>query len=82
MGKERSKTTDSSSLRGKAEEKLKKRQKSSESLPRDEADVRRLLHELQVHQIELEMQNEELRRPETRSKKFSTNIPISMILLL
>jgi PAS domain-containing protein len=30
-------------------------------LPETEADARRLLHELEVHQIELEMQNTELR---------------------
>ena len=47
-------------LRRQAEERL--RAKTAElGPPRTEEDVPRLLHELQVHQIELEMQNAELR---------------------
>ncbi len=47
-------------LRRQAEEKL--RAKTAETLPlRTEGEAQRLVHELQVHQIELEMQNEELR---------------------
>jgi PAS domain-containing protein len=46
-------------LREKAEEKLKEKQKKTD-IPENETDVKRLLHELQVHQIELEMQNDEL----------------------
>ncbi len=48
-------------LRRRAEERLRARGRPG---PRIEAteDVLRLIHELQVHQIELEMQNEELRR--------------------
>jgi len=53
--------TDARMLRAKAEEKLKEKYKNANT-PVYEADVKKLVHELQVHQIELEMQNEELRQ--------------------
>ena len=66
--------TDVQALRRKAEEQLKEKQIESGS-PLMEPDVTRLLHELQVHQIELEMQNEELRQAyetaETALKKYT-----------
>jgi hypothetical protein len=65
--------TDPRNLRLKAEEKLK--EKKITTRPVIEADVNKLLHELQVHQIELEMQNEELREAnetaETALKKYT-----------
>jgi signal transduction histidine kinase len=50
-----------SELRRRAEERLRERDRAGAPLEATE-DVLRLIHELQVHQIELEMQNEELRR--------------------
>src|SRR5262245_37081190 len=51
-------TLDLGNLRRRAEERLRERKRSERP---QEADLQRLLHELEVHQIELEMQNEELR---------------------
>ena len=48
-------------LRQKAEELLKKKSSKTAS-PFSEVESLRLIHELEVHQIELELQNEELRR--------------------
>jgi PAS domain-containing protein len=50
---------DPATLRKKAEQELIKKQ-LKKNPPTEEADIKKLLHELNVHQIELEMQNEEL----------------------
>ena len=48
-------------LRDRAEALLREKGAAADR-PIKEADLRRVLHELQVHQIELELQNEELRQ--------------------
>jgi diguanylate cyclase (GGDEF)-like protein/PAS domain S-box-containing protein len=61
MNRNRFLPTDLIHLRKRAEQKLR----ANEADPREplsSEDTRHLLHELRVHQIELEMQNEELRR--------------------
>jgi PAS domain S-box-containing protein len=53
---------DAGPLRTRAEERLRAREAAASLRPGDEADALRLLHELEVHQIELELQNAELER--------------------
>ncbi len=55
---------DFSELRRQAEQRLRQQTVDPEEISREECI--RLIHELQVHQIELEMQNEELRRAQAQ----------------
>jgi PAS domain S-box-containing protein len=61
MKKDRKNSADASKLRRRAEAKLRA-DTAKASQTRTEASTQRIVHELQVHHIELEMQNEELRQ--------------------
>jgi two-component system, sensor histidine kinase and response regulator len=58
---------DPARLRQKAEKQLKL-QKSDKNTIAAEADMLKLIHELQVHQIELELQNEELQAAKVKAE--------------
>ncbi|HSV99292.1 MAG TPA: histidine kinase [Sedimentisphaerales bacterium] len=59
MQKKPNRSGDAAELRRRAEVRMREHHRSTVP-PRTDADTQRLVHELQVHQIELEMQNVEL----------------------
>jgi PAS domain S-box-containing protein len=62
MNKKPASRPEAAELRSQAEAILRERKKNDVLPPPTEADTRRIVQELEVHQIELEMQNEELVR--------------------
>ena len=62
-------------LRSRAEEAVLLTRREIATLP--VASVQQLVHELQVHQIELEMQNSRCSRSKTRSKNRTVTIAVS-----
>ncbi|MDX9822315.1 MAG: PAS domain S-box protein [Syntrophales bacterium] len=60
MARKKTETRGASELRRRAEKRLKTQRLQTE--PSADRDPQRLLHEMQVHRVELELQNEELKR--------------------
>ena len=67
MSKESPQSGKSAELRHRAEKRVKNHAPESDAQS-SPAETQRLLHELQVHQIELEMQNEELRESRAQAE--------------
>ena len=59
-------------LRKIAERRVSESAQPLKSIPRD--NILELIHELEVHQVELEMQNEELRRSQSELEGLRKNV--------
>jgi PAS domain-containing protein len=68
MGNEGDNSSEARLLRQMAEERYKKL-KAGKPVSLSDADIQKLLHELEVHQIELEIQNEELMLAREKAEK-------------
>ena len=68
MKKKQNPPADAAKLRRRAEKRLQTREQTPQSAMRNPQSAQRLVHELEVHQIELEMQNDELRRARARAE--------------
>ncbi|NEW84749.1 MAG: PAS domain-containing sensor histidine kinase [Mariniphaga sp.] len=75
MNDSNKKPSENTTRRGKAEEYLQSKP-SDQTIFSSDADILKLMHELQVHHIELELQNEELQlakeKAESDNKKFTS----------
>jgi PAS domain S-box-containing protein len=72
MKRGNTKSKDAQALRSRAEKRLSE-QASPSAPPRSEAEVRALVHVLEVHQIELEMQNEDLVKAQAVARQAADN---------
>jgi PAS domain S-box-containing protein len=68
MKKDKNTLAAAAELRRRAEERLRESKKGEAARPGTKEETQRLLHELQMHQIELEMQNEELQQSRAEVK--------------